>query len=109
MTEQKYPRGELKVFLDEDYKQGALDDGYRAVEAAIGEDGVKTLVEAHNKAQKRIRELKTQLSAANQAIADLRDLAYNRAPKIAAEQADKQAEELRAQLAEANARAEKAE
>jgi hypothetical protein len=37
--------------------QQALDDGYQAVEVAIGEDGVKTLVEAHNKAQARIREL----------------------------------------------------
>lgn len=42
----------------------------------------------------RIRELEARL-------ADLRDLAYNRAPKIAAEEANKQTAELRAQLADA--------
>lgn len=51
----------------------------------------------------RIRELEAQLAEANQTIADLRDFAYNRAPKIAAEEADRQKAELEAQLAEANA------
>jgi hypothetical protein len=55
------------------------------------------------KADARITELEAQLIAANEMIADLRDFAYNRAPTMAAEAADMQTEELRKELAEANA------
>jgi len=108
--------------------EGQKGDGYPAVQHELGEDGVKTLVEDRNNAQKRITELDAQLvdcqatlhlresqrdtaeeseSVANAKVkeleaqlADLKDFAYNRAPKIAAEQADRQMAELRAQLAE---------
>lgn len=53
--------------------------------------------------QKRVQELEAQLAAKEQTIADLRDLAYERAPKIAAEELRRQKEEYEAQLAEANA------
>jgi len=43
-------------------------------------------------AEARIRELEAQ-------VADLRDLAYNRAPKLAAEECNKQKAELEARLA----------
>jgi hypothetical protein len=46
----------------------------------------------------RITELETQLAAKESTIADLRDLAYNRAPKLAADELQKQKEELKAQL-----------
>jgi len=56
-------------------------------------DARHAAAEIASEADARIRELEAQL-------ADLKDFAYNRAPKIAAEQADRQTAELRAQLAE---------
>lgn len=46
--------------------------------------------------QKRVQELEAQLAAKEQTIADLRDLAYERAPKIAAEELRRQKEEYEA-------------
>jgi chromosome segregation ATPase len=38
----------------------SLDEGYQAVESALGPEGVRALVEAHNKAQGRIKELEAE-------------------------------------------------
>jgi hypothetical protein len=82
------PQTAIDLFLSE--TPGRPDDGYRVVAFEVG----KSL----ENAQARIRELEAQL-------ADLRDFAYNRAPKLASEECNSQKEELRAQLADANARA----
>src|SRR5215475_3062133 len=63
-----------------------MDNGYPAVAFAVGDELEKALA--------RIRELEGD-------NANLRDLAYNRAPKIAAEECNKQKAEFEAQLAEA--------
>jgi predicted nucleic acid-binding Zn-ribbon protein len=52
------------------------------------------------------KELQIDLAAKQATIADLRDFAYNRAPKIAAEELQKQREGFEEQLAEANKKAE---
>jgi hypothetical protein len=59
---------------------------------------IGALMNERDNARERIAELEAQLAAAQSIIADLRD--YNeRAPKLAAEEADKQAAELKAELA----------
>jgi|SRR5262245_7310897 len=63
-----------------------IDNGYPAVAFAVGDELEKALA--------RIRELEDD-------NANLRDFAYNRAPKIAAEECNRQKAELEAQLAEA--------
>jgi len=55
--------------------------------------GADNMARLYEDAKRRIAELEAQ-------NADLRDLAYSRAPKIAAEEANRQQEELKAQLAE---------
>src|SRR5215475_180056 len=67
-----------------------MDTGYPAVAFAVGDELEKALA--------RIRELEGD-------NANLRDFAYNRAPKIAAEECNRQKAEFEAQLAEANDRA----
>jgi hypothetical protein len=53
----------------------------------------------HDEHHEREAELQTQLAAKETTIADLRDLAYERQPKIAAEELRKQREEFEGQLA----------
>lgn len=53
----------------------------------------------------RVEELEGQLAAKEATIADLRDLAYNRAPKMAADELQRQKEEYEARLAELESRA----
>lgn len=80
------------------------DDGTLTIRAdKAAEGGVKSieLIEGEPDATARIRELEIELAVKEQTIADLRD-ANERAVKIATEAANRQTEELRAQLAEAN-------
>lgn len=65
------------------------------------------LAEAIERCEKAETELEIELAAKESTIADLKDLAYERAPRIAAEEAGKVREELEAQLREANAKLER--
>lgn len=67
----------------------AQEDGYQAVAFKVGQS-----LEAALKENARLK----------QDLENMRDLAYNRAPKIAAEECNRQKAELEARLAEAEAR-----
>lgn len=58
-------------------------------------------IHTRDEALAAVAELEAQLKAAQETIAHLRNLAYERQPKIAAEEANRQKAELEAQLAEA--------
>jgi cupin superfamily acireductone dioxygenase involved in methionine salvage len=68
-------------------------------------DKVSMTIDRWDNVTTQIAELQTQLVDANaeierlqQELADLKDLAYNRAPKLAAEEANKQIDPLKAEI-----------
>jgi hypothetical protein len=70
-------------------------------------DAANTIGGRAKRLQSERDELQAQLAVKESTIADLKDLAYERAPRIAAEEAGKVREELEAQLREANAKLER--
>jgi TolA-binding protein len=98
------------------YDFSDMDDPMAAPKVSMGvietkvEGGGRSLLERlsiggieEREAAARITELEERLKEAQETIADLRNLAYERQPKIAAEEANRQKAELEAQLAEAKA------
>jgi len=90
---------DLSAFF-RDAQAEAPDDGYQAVGNELGPDGVKTLVEAHNKAQARIREAERQQKRLEAALAD----ANERADKAEADAVRLKSENVRLREALANAK-----
>jgi|SRR5262245_23362686 len=78
--------------MSDDYLNDLSERKFRDEKHEMAMDELRDELEA---AQARIRELEAQ-------NAELRDMVYNRAPKIAADVANRQQEELKAQLAEAH-------
>jgi DNA repair exonuclease SbcCD ATPase subunit len=87
----------------------ALDEGYQAVEAALGPDGVRALVEERNTAQARVKELEGQLAEVKNSACLNCDRSLppdGDCYGCAADKAWAENASLKAELAEANARAE---